>query len=99
LDAWYIRARREAGLPRVPTESDVERLRRERYRDPDPEMDAALQRLRQVLDGMPVRRCGWHHENGTIHVRIRPYRKRYVEPIRAACLPFASAVTPSPRDD
>lgn len=87
LDAWYVRARSEAGLPRVPTLTDLERLRKSRRpRHADPTVDSALERLHELLDELPLTQYGLGvDERDVIPVKIRPFRTRHVRRIKETC--------------
>jgi hypothetical protein len=101
LDSWYVRARREAGLPRMPTVTDMERHFREHLPwpdHPDPEINAALRRLREYWDEIPARRAGLSLEGDVIVVDIRPYRERVAQRIKEICHPVPVTVERASRD-
>jgi hypothetical protein len=106
LDRWYVQARREAGLPRVPTRTDLERHRGSLERDgprlgaySDPEVQAAVRRLREIWEQIPLE-AKWFdvQSDGTIIVRLRPYTEAIAERIRLVCHPAQVRFERDPSD-
>jgi hypothetical protein len=86
LDAW-VRTQSEAGLGRPATSTDFEQLARSRrLRHDDPTVDAALERLGNLLDELQLRQTSLGvDEGGVIQVKIRPFRARHVRRIKETC--------------